>query len=234
MSPPFRNDHNEWTEIRYGRRGRTPRIRIHLPDFDKRNQRIPSQNGRGSAKLDHRSSYAEVATQPRRTQIKNKYNYIPTSPQFRTMIKYMSTLIRTVHHLQNVTTTKEENQPVTFQRLEKYLSNIIKPAFPDDQVGLLLMGNAKNWAYTTQLILEDHYELTIKQTLEDLIPVIQDNWHEAFDVAKKWATRNLGHRLTQDTTIHAEALIIAALPSAPQTVTKTQTRTTNKDRKSVV
>lgn len=50
------------------------------------------------------------------------------------------------------------------------------------------MDNAKNWSYTTQVILERHYEREIEQTTAEIKNLTEDvDWLEAFEVAVGWA-----------------------------------------------
>lgn len=74
-------------------------------------------------------------------------------------------LIRLVHHLGKITTKVVNNSPRSFTRLTKLLIGTIKPAVSNEKVIQLLEGNARNWSYTTQLILEEHYNLLIDLTL---------------------------------------------------------------------
>ena len=76
-------------------------------------------------------------------------------------IRKIYNLIRQVHHLDNVTVKEDaENnnkKNITFKRLTDYLNYVIKPASMTENTRQLLEGNARNWAYTTKLIQEDHY-----------------------------------------------------------------------------
>lgn len=197
------------------------RYRSTIPDYSRANYE------------QYRPTFAQVANRPRPKQVQQRdkipplqrprrtrefygrsYNHAPrmaASQQLRTMAKHMHKLIRLIHHLQNV--ASEDGLPVTFQRLEDYLSDIIKPAYPDDKLQLLLNGNARHWVHTTQMILRDHYELSIKQVLDELVPVMAEDWHLAFEIAQRWARRSLGRRLTHDTMTQAEALITAECPT---------------------
>ena len=158
------------------------------------------------------------------------------SPQLRTMAKHMTKLIRLTHHLQKV--ASDEDLPVTFRRLENYLSEVIRPAYPSPLVQQLLTGNAKNWVHTTRVILKEHYELAIKQVVEELVPTLRGNWRLAFDIAKRWARQGLGRRLTSDAISQAEAMITAECPATftenntnqRSTDTEIQTLPTNTDK----
>ncbi|KAL6491228.1 hypothetical protein MHYP_G00015730 [Metynnis hypsauchen] len=75
--------------------------------------------------------------------------------------------------------------PPTFTRLTSYLRDVVKPANPTTLTKMLLEGNARNWAYTTRLILIDHYEAHIAQEVRAL----QNGGNDvmaALGVATKW------------------------------------------------
>lgn len=149
-------------------------------------------------------------TRPRETQ--RNPNYTPAPPQLKTTIKLMYDLIRAVHHLDKVTTKKCDNQPITFQKLTDLLMTTIKPAFPNSRVTTLLEGNAKNWCFNAQLILEQHYEEFVESTIQSLKDqTSQSDWPHAFEVATNWADRNFGQRMTMETIEQAKALFTAEL-----------------------
>lgn len=143
--------------------------------------------------------------------------YIPPSPQLKKEIQMIFKLIRLTHHLENVTPTEGGELPITFARLENYLANVIRPAFPNEKTKDNLIGNSKNWIYTTQLILEDHYETTIRHTLEEFISNLQGDWRLAFEIAERWAYRYFGQRLQPDTLASVEALIVGTIPKTTTT-----------------
>lgn len=147
-------------------------------------------------------------TRPRETP--RNPNYTPAPPQLKTTIKLMYDLIRAVHHLDKVTTKKGNNQPITFQKLTDLLMTTIKPAFPNSRVTTLLEGNAKNWCFNAQLILEQHYEELVESTIQSLKDqTSQCDWPHAFEVATNWADRNFGQRMTTETIEQAKALFTA-------------------------
>ncbi|KAI7791019.1 hypothetical protein IRJ41_007256, partial [Triplophysa rosa] len=90
------------------------------------------------------------------------------SPHFKTTIKTVYKILCPVHQLQNVTTKVKNNQPITFKRMTNNLIDTVKPVASMDKTQQLLEGNAKNWAYTTQLILEQHYESLIEESIQEL------------------------------------------------------------------
>lgn len=142
----------------------------------------------------------------------NNTNYTPASPRLRAASKLMYDLIRFVHHLEKVTTKVTNNTPVTFKRLTQHLTDSIKPAMPNEKIKNLLEGNAKNWAYTAQQILEEHYETLVDVTLAELKErTEQSDWHQAFGIAKGWANKNYKQRIHVDTYTRVEALFTTEL-----------------------
>ena len=145
--------------------------------------------------------------------------YTPAQPELKNTIKSFYDIIRLVHHLSKVTTKVTDNQPITFQRLTRLLTNTVRPAFPGEQVRTMLEGNAKNWSFTTQLILEQHYETLIDEALQNVRT--QNNhhdWPKAFEIAAGWAYRNFHSRITPESIEQAEALITAEMPSSSITL----------------
>ncbi|XP_051551645.1 uncharacterized protein LOC127439519 isoform X6 [Myxocyprinus asiaticus] len=141
--------------------------------------------------------------------------HIPAPPKLKATIKRMYDLIRLVHHLGKVTTKIQDNQPITFQRLTGILIEAVNPASPNDQVRQMLEGNAKNWSFTTQLILEQHYETLIDETIKAIREQTdQADWPKAFEVASNWADRNFRGRVSPETIEQAEAFITAELSEA--------------------
>ncbi|KAK2913189.1 hypothetical protein Q8A73_007302, partial [Channa argus] len=80
------------------------------------------------------------------------------------------------------------------------------------QTHRLIVGNAKNWAYTTMLILRNHYEQTLDTEVDKLTKMSTHDWRDPFQIAKAWARKYLGRRLSNDTIDHAEATLVARLP----------------------
>ena len=132
----------------------------------------------------------------------------PADPQFGQLVRKMHVAIKLVHHLQNVTLKPHKPEPRMISRMEKVLATMIKPAAPTTRTRDLIWGNAKNWGYNTLLILEEHYQTELDKVLDELSTVMVRDWQPAFQVATRWARRNLPH-VTQDTLEHAEALIAA-------------------------
>ena len=83
---------------------------------------------------------------------------------------------------------------------------MIKPAAPTSNTLDLIMGNAKNWGHNTLLILEQHYTEGLDASIQDISGNLTPDWRTAFQVATKWARKNLS-RITQEVIDHAEALL---------------------------
>lgn len=110
-------------------------------------------------------------------------------------------------------------EPPAISRLVDFLTDVIKPAAPNSEIRDLINGNAKNWAHTTILILQKHYADMLDFELDKLVTKTPTDWHEQFEIAVKWAHRNRGKRLKQETIKKAEELISAyfgALPDKTQ------------------
>ena len=136
--------------------------------------------------------------------------YTPPSPKLKLTMKLMYELTRTVHHLQKITIKVTNNTPRGFKRLTELLINTVKPAAPTRRTAELLVGNAKNWMYNTQVILEEHYEKEIDRTIVELKErTDQDDWKRAFEVACNWARKNYRNKITEEVFEKTEALFLA-------------------------
>src|SRR4029434_8873342 len=82
-----------------------------------------------------------------------------TDTEFGENVRIMYKAITMLHHLNNIT---------------------IEP-----RTGQLLNGNARNWAHTTMLILQQHYSDTLNSELDKLITTKPSNWHKQFEVSVK-------------------------------------------------
>ncbi|KAF7693721.1 hypothetical protein HF521_007474 [Silurus meridionalis] len=91
--------------------------------------------------------------------------------------------------------------------MEKNLSEVIKPALPNPTTQALIEGNAKNWAYTTMLILKNHYEDTLVEEVTKLQHYPSRGWEECFNTAVLWAKRGIGKRLRYKSIQDAHTLI---------------------------
>lgn len=167
-----------------------PQKRTYASVVQQRNPRFAPQRG-GSHFHDSRSH-----TQPQP----------PTDPAFGALVRRLHSVIKMVHHLQNVAPKQGKPQPRMIARMVEVLGNMIKPASPTPLTIDMITGNAKNWGYNTLIILEDHYKSGLDVLLADLADKLGPDWRTAFQVATKWARRNLP-RITQEVIDHAEALV---------------------------
>ncbi|GAA6067863.1 uncharacterized protein LOC124382477, partial [Tachysurus ichikawai] len=112
-------------------------------------------------------------------------------PDFITKTSTLLNIIKLVHHQNNVS----HEQPIGIKRIERNLSNVIRPALSNSTTQTLIEGNAKNWAYTTMLILKNHYEDALVQEMAKLQHFSSQGWDKCFNTAIVWAKRVLGTRL---------------------------------------
>lgn len=167
-------------------------------------------------------SYADVVRQPRPQQPRRRdrpraqetdVRRQAAEPQFGRLVRKLHQVIKMVHHLQNVSCKPGNPEPRMIARMVDLLSRMIKPALPTQRTLDFIAGNARNWGHTTRLVLMDHYEEGIEELLVQLANMLTPDWKQAFQVATRWARRNL-RRLTQEVVDHAEALVTARLDSA--------------------
>lgn len=130
----------------------------------------------------------------------------PTDPRFAKLVRQLHSVIKVVHHLQNVSQEPGKPEPVMISRMVETLSTMIKPACPNQTTRDLIDGNARNWGHTTLIILEDHYTTILEDVLSELSGTLPSDWQTAFEVATRWAKKNLP-RITQEVIDHAEALV---------------------------
>ena len=131
-------------------------------------------------------------------------------PAFGRLIRKVYGVIKLVHHLQNVSLKPGTQPPAMIAKMVDILGDMIKPAYPTQQTRDLVLGNAKNWGYTTRQILVEHYETQLENFLGELSGMDTREWKSAFGVAVRWAKGNLP-RITQTVLDHAEAHIMAEL-----------------------
>ena len=136
----------------------------------------------------------------------------PTDPTFGLLVRKLHKVIKVVHHLQNVTPTSGKSDPKMISRMVDTLASMIKPASPTQETVDMIVGNAKNWGHNTLIILEDHYKEVLDTLLMDISNQLTPEWKVAFDVATKWARKNLP-RIKQEVIDHAAALITACADS---------------------
>lgn len=93
------------------------------------------------------------------------------------------------------------------------LANMIKPPAPTQRTMDLISGNARNWGHTSCMVLMEHYEAKLEDLRGELAGPITPDWKSAFEVAVRWARRNLP-RITGYAIDHAEAVIAARVDTA--------------------
>lgn len=235
---------DEWQVVRYGRRRHRPflenpdrdrgfsRGMARAPSFypRRRNQfPYPSRPAPPIGNFRYRNaqsrSFADVVRQayprpPRRGPsprgLGNEVRRQPADPQFGRLVRKMHGVIKMVHHLQNVALKPgQTTEPRMISRMVEVLSGMIKPAAPTEHTLSLIQANAKNWGYTTCQILMEHYEAGLTDLLEGLSTVLVPDWKPAFEVAVRWAKRNLS-RITHTVLEHAEALITSIAEEGQQ------------------
>lgn len=132
-------------------------------------------------------------------------------PTFCSRIRLLRNLIKAVHHLHNITT----GVPPALQRLKQHLATVIKLAIPCAETLSLIWANAENWAYTTAVILRDHYENLITEIKLSTFGETEANILAPFEVAIKWAKKNLGRWLLQITTDWVQQILRDCLLNSP-------------------
>lgn len=132
----------------------------------------------------------------------------PEYKRFRALVKKIFELIRSFHHLEKISTCSSV-EPPTFSRLTRYLAGVIKPANMTPQTKSLLEGNAKNWAYTARLILQDHYKLHVDQVSEGLENMMIEDWNSALTIAIKWYHKRYAKKCTEVPIKKVKALLEA-------------------------
>ena len=120
----------------------------------------------------------------------------PKCEKFRALVRKLFELLRSFHHLERIPTCSEV-EPPTFSRLTRYLTGVIKPANMTPQTKSLLEGNARNWAYTTQLILQNHYEQLVDQVCKVLPELLITDWGPALNIAIKWYHKRYAKKCTE-------------------------------------
>ncbi|CAI5635389.1 unnamed protein product [Oreochromis niloticus] len=225
-----------WTVVRYGKRRKLSRNRDNqqggfpsggmaraFPASQRWQAQSPSPNlpvPRSGGPTRYRGpqsrSYASVARSnafqtvrfiPRRqVQGVNQDQRRPADPAFGGLVRRLYGVIKMVHHLQNVAPAPGKDEPRTISRMVEHLGNMIKPAAPTAHTTDMILGNAMNWGHNTLIILEDHYRTGLEKMLAELANDLVPDWKAAFNVATRWAHRNLP-RMKNESIEHAEAMI---------------------------
>ncbi|KAG7999633.1 hypothetical protein GBF38_000033 [Nibea albiflora] len=66
--------------------------------------------------------------------------------------------------------TQGKPQPLMIARMVKSWLQLLSQRPPKAKTVDMILGNAKNWGYTSMVILQDHYEEALDEALKDLTP----------------------------------------------------------------
>ena len=140
-------------------------------------------------------TYAEVAAGTSRD---DEVRRIPADPVLKRLIRELYSVLKVSHHLSNVALGSHEDGPHTINKMVATLATMIKPAVPNQTTHLLIEGAAREWGHSVCLVLRQHYEDCLEGLYGGLRGLLTDSWEEAFEVAIRWARRNLP-RITRET-----------------------------------
>ncbi|CAJ1071375.1 hypothetical protein D5F01_LYC24724 [Xyrichtys novacula] len=200
MATPRRSGFDGWTEVRFGRKGQ----RFRQPFRDRGNV-----SGRGKARAfpapyGRRDSFPKPiqpvphSHRPPREPGPTAKPYTsgevrrqPADPEFGQLVRKMFSLIKVAHHLRNVDPKSRKVEPKIITRMVEILSTMIKPAVPTPETMELIKDNAEAWGYNTISTLVNHYELGFDEVMFELTELMIPQWRDAFEVAVRWAKRNL-------------------------------------------
>lgn len=173
----------------------------------------PQFTGHHKQPIHHNKPHTQpsnVHKQQPRYNNRRRYNNQPnTDPKLQEDLDTMLKIITMVHHLDNVYHDDVLVEPPTITRIVDYLTDVIKPAAPSQSTLQFIQGNAKNWAHTTLLILQQHYSDVLECELDKLTTRKPYDWHNQFELAVKRARRYRGKRLKEATISRAKDLISA-------------------------
>lgn len=135
---------------------------------------------------------------------------------FKKLIRSMHRFLKAYHHALSIQTSSSQNQqPVRLSRIADRLSTVVQPAIPNPTTELLIYGNARNWLHIGVDILQDHYREALRTAQADLVSASRVRWEEAWQIAIKWARRNL--KMLRETTIQsATSAINSLMTDVPQ------------------
>ncbi|XP_070397994.1 proteoglycan 4-like [Nothobranchius furzeri] len=178
----------------------------HSRGFNKRYQNQGPQGWNRQKKRARRPPQGQYAQQGAQTRNLSEAPQRSDDPDFTIKVRTMHRLLKAAHHLKNV--SDKDNNPPGIQNITAYLATIIKPAAPSTRTSTLIDGNARSWAYTTVLILRQHYQDQMeseKRTLQDL----GGNLLAPLEIATKWARRNLGRRLRPESVEEVQVFLMS-------------------------
>lgn len=136
---------------------------------------------------------------------------VPDDPAFCSRVRLLYRLIKALHHLNNLAS----GEPPALRRLRDHLATVIKPAMPNADTMSLIEANAMNWARTNTKVLRDHYEKYITEVKLSLVGETFANVLPPFEIAVKWARKNLGRRLLDTTLGQGRQMVRDCLLDSP-------------------
>lgn len=124
-------------------------------------------------------------------------------PDFVTKTRLLFKIIKLIQDKNNIS----HEQPPSISKIERHLSEVIKPALPNATTHTLIEDNAKNWAYTTMLIRKNHYQDALMEETVKLQHISSKEWEECFNTVIVWAKRGIGKRLKDKSAHEAHGLV---------------------------
>ena len=113
---------------------------------------------------------------------------------FQRLTRNFYNLIRANHHLRKVQRGPGElPAPKFLKQVKTWLSQIVKPALPKDNIALVLKGNAENWLQTALQALAEHHSETIRILKNTVTPLPTDSCVEPWLTAKTWMKKAFPH-----------------------------------------
>ena len=98
-------------------------------------------------------------------------------------------LIKIIHHQTNV--SPNHRKPKMITKLTDNLTNTILPAYMTNNTKEQIRDNAKQWGDKTMQILRNHYQTQLREVVDQIKADRNPKWTHPFEIAKKWAYKNL-------------------------------------------
>lgn len=183
---------------------------------------IPRNYSQRGTEAKHNAEYINlnrnISQKNSKKNSRRNTKYIQPDKHFKNMIHKFHSLIKMLHHEENVKNTEKGNTPKVIQQMIDILSNIIKPAMPNPSIMDEIRDNALEWGYATTHTLEVHYEEEISNLQSQIGQFYQDEWQEPFKVATSWSQKKFP-RLQEGTLKKAREMITRAVrerhPTSP-------------------
>ena len=137
-------------------------------------------------------------------------------PELARLSRELLRIIKLVHHSHMV--ASDDQPPRAIANMRDNLASFINPACPNEVTSQLLEGNARNWEYTTMIILRDHYKAQLEAALGELRGEDGGIWTEAFDLASRWARRKFKHlesHILDNARAHCQVFFETIVPPPP-------------------